>query len=468
VRYFRGELSAPLSTFLPFNTCVHYILASLVLGGLAASIRPLFESSRAWLFCGGALFSLGYLFTALPLKNRGERTRSGEHGVLILSQSLTIGGLEKMILHLCKELKAEGRWRVRVLAYDHTDNEGSLLNSFMEAGIPVDCFKKAPGFSIKAVYRILHTIFRNDIHIVHSNDLGTLVYAVIVKVLSFGKVSVVHTQHSFPSSENTPRYRLYRYIASSLIDRLSVVSQNLCEPYSPFLLTRAPIHVIENGVQFANEPILKRERKIDLRYTITSSLAPEQRQALSGLMNDLWIIYLARFYPGKGQDHALALWREMLPAERARSVLCLIGPESAPGEYERIQKIIEQAPDRERVLMIEGSRNPLQWMQAGDLFLSCSQYEGMPLAPLEAAGSGMPLLLSSIPGHFFLSGSSRQFPLEDLAEGSRHMRALLDRILQGGDRYQAELWERSRQIRERFSVAAMAAKYSKLYEINSV
>jgi len=467
VLYFRDQLSAPLSTFLPLNTCAHYILVSLGLGALAASIQPLFLSSRGWLCGGGALFSLGYLLGALPRKNRGERIRLGDRGVLILSQSLRVGGLEQVILHLCKALKAEGRWRVRVLAYDHTDGTGSLLDSFIEAGIPVDCFKKAPGFSMRAVSRILITIFRNDIHIIHSNDLGTLVYAVIVKLCSFGRVSIVHTQHSLPISENTARYRLYRHIASTMIDRLSVVSEKLCETYSPFLLRRSPIHVIENGVLFPSEPILERDDKIELRNTITSSLPIETRQRLSGLVCDLWIIYLARFYPGKGQDHALSLWREMLPADRARSILCLIGPESAPGEYERIRKIIATVPDRERVFMLEGSRSPLQWMQAGDLFLSCSQSEGMPLAPLEAAGSGVPLLLSRIPGHAFLSGNSSQFLLEDFGEGSHQMRALLSGILKGGDRYQAELWERSRKIRERFSVANMAAKYSKLYEINT-
>jgi hypothetical protein len=91
----------------------------------------------------------------------------------------------------------------------------------------------------------------------------------------------------------------------------------------------------------------------------------------------------------------------------------------------------------------------------------------MPLAPLEAAGSGMPVLLSNIPGHSFLKENSRQFSLDNVSEGAGHLQAIFDRVFHGGASYQADLWERSRCIRERFSVGKMAAKYSNLYATDS-
>lgn len=466
VRYLSSQLSLPLSALLPLRTLASYAIISLLLGIAASSMRPFFATGRVWLFETGALFSACYLLLALPAKNRSERSRTGAHGALILSQSLHVGGLERMILHLSRQLRAEGRWNVRVLAYNHSEDRQTFLEAFRESAVPVDTFKKGRGFSFRTVGRILHIVYRNDIHILHSHDLGTLMYAVTAKLCSFGRVSVVHTQHSFPQSEDCLRYRLYRRAASLWIDRLSVVSENLRESYAPFLIRQSPIYVIENGVEFAGEPVIERDRKLELRRELIALLPPEQHEGLEAYLGDLWIIYQARFYPGKGQEHALSLWREMLPSDRGRSILCLIGPESREGEYERIRELIKNCPDQERIFMLGGSTTPLRWLQAGDVFLSCSQYEGMPLAPLEAAGSGMPLLLSSIPGHSFLKENSDQFSLEHMADGARLMQARFDRILQGGASYQAELWEESRNIRERFSVVEMAGKYSRLYELD--
>lgn len=466
LRYFRKEVGRPLSSFFPARSIMYYIVLSLVLALVTLYIRPYFTTSRTWLFESGVLFSTCYLLLALPVKNRADRLRKRHRNVLIVSQSLRIGGLERMILNLSKQLQAEGRWNVRVFAYNHSDEKQTLVRAFRDSNIPVDTFKKKPGFSFKAVGRMLHIVYRNDIDIIHSHDLGTLIYAVIVKLCSFGKTSVVHTQHSFPQTEDTLRYRLYRYIATLWVDRLSVVSENIRRCYSPFLIKRTPIHVIENGVEFASEPITQRDNRIELRRKVLETLPSEQRQNLEDLLDELWMIYQARFYPGKGQDHALSLWQEMSASERRRSVLCLIGPESGTGEYQRIRTMIQKCPEQDRIFLIEGTTAPLRWLQAGDLFLSCSEYEGMPLAPLEAAGSGMPLLLSRIPGHSFLKENSLQFSLDNVSDGARHIHVLFDQIVQGGRSYQDNLWEKSHLIREKFSVAEMATRYSQLYTTN--
>jgi glycosyltransferase involved in cell wall biosynthesis len=99
-----------------------------------------------------------------------------------------------------------------------------------------------------------------------------------------------------------------------------------------------------------------------------------------------------------------------------------------------------------------------------DLFISCSAYEGMPLAPLEAAGSGLPLVLSAIPGHDFLKQESYQFPLSDLEKGAACIEEALSWVETEGEGYQAKLWESRKSIRERFSIQSMANQYSALYD----
>ena len=467
VRNFQKELSLRFRDFIPFKTFLQYALICLALGGIAVLMEPSFTTNRAWLLGSGGLFSVSYLCLALPLKNRAERRRLGDRGVLILSQSLHVGGLERMILHLSRHLKAENEWKVYVLAYDHSDAKQALLGHFAQAKVPVEVFQKKPGFSFGVIGRLLRTIYKNDITVIHSQDLGTLIYAVMAKLFSFGRVSIVHTQHSFPPQESELRYRMYRWLFSHGIDQLGVVSEDVRSAYSQLGLRKKQIHLIENGVDFASQPIEDRSEKRSIRSSLLQTLPVIQRQRIEPFLNDLWILYQARFSPGKGQEHALRLWRDMEPTERHRSIMCFVGPESVLGEYDRIRALIEECPNKERIFILGASTTPLEWLKAGDLFLSCSEYEGMPLAPLEAAGSGLPLLLSRIPGHSFLQNIGLDFSLDDIQQGAQQIKVLLQRIRSGGECYQRELWENSQCIRERFSVARMAQHYSTLYSMST-
>lgn len=463
VCYSRRVFALRLQELLPISTWARYITVCLILAAAAYLIQPHFETPRRWLLGAGSLFSGAYLCLALPMKNRERRRRNGAQSVLILTQSVNIGGLERMILHLSRYLQKDSHWHVRVLAYDHSSEKQSIEAAFRDAEIPLEVFQKKDGFSFRVVFRILRTIYREDIHIIHSQDLGTLIYAVLAKFLSLGKVSIVHTQHSFPRTEDTLRYRLYRHLFSLGIDSLSVVSEDIRVAYSKVNPKGRDIRLIENGVEFATSPTIKRGEKIRARREFMAELSPEQRQQLTPFANDVWILYQARFFPQKGQEHALRIWTEMRAEERQKSILCLIGPESVAGEYGRIRSLIRGCPDQQRILMLGASPIPLRWLQVGDVFLSCSEYEGMPLAPLEAAGCGLPLVISDIPGHSFLKDMSFQFTLDNIQQAAQEAQALINRILSGDERYQHYLWEKSEAIRTRFSVARMATQYALLY-----
>jgi glycosyltransferase involved in cell wall biosynthesis len=288
-------------------------------------------------------------------------------------------------------------------------------------------------------------------------------YAIFSSVLTFGKVGVVHTQHSLPQSEDTLRYRMYRRLFSLGIHKLSVVSPHIQDSYARFLFTSTRIHLIENGVEFLDRPVVDRCQKRTVRCSLFDGLSVDHRERLRRYTDDLWVIYQARFSPGKGQEHALALWKSMRTEDRQRCILCMVGPEAVAGAHQRVESSTQDCPDHDRIFIIPGSDTPLRWLSASDLFLSCSEYEGMPLAPLEAAGSGLPLLLSRIPGHAFLNEYSLQFSLDDIQQGANHMASLFSRILDGGTLYQGQLWQKGNSLRQTFSVSAMAHKYAQLY-----
>jgi glycosyltransferase involved in cell wall biosynthesis len=125
---------------------------------------------------------------------------------------------------------------------------------------------------------------------------------------------------------------------------------------------------------------------------------------------------------------------------------------------------MKTAPDSDRILITGGSEIPQEWMRCADVFLSCSEFEGMPLAPIEALGSGIPAVLSQIPGHEFLGAYADLYSLESPRIGAQAVERVWDEMESNPVHYRAMLWERSRPIRESFTQAEMAKQYERLYE----
>lgn len=472
IAYFTKVTQLNPTRFLPFKSFAFYTAVCLALAAGCLALHPLFQSERIWFFVCAPLFALLYLPITLSLRgyfapdSRRPVTAAGSApGILIVTQSLDIGGLERMVLQLCDKLKAENQWRPHVLAYDQ--NRGgsrNLLPEFAAKKIPVEAFKKSRGFSPLVVLKILRNVSRNKISILHSHDLGGLIYATAAKMLFLGRLRIVHTQHSFIHLSRKSRYRTYERLLTRFVDKLSVVSADTLETYLELGFDRERIHLIENGVEFIERPIFSRHMKVEARRFLINQLNEQSlRSMLLDNLNGYWILYVARFFPGKGQNGALAIWNALPPTVREKSVLCFIGPESQDGQYDQIQKLRNECFDKERVLFLGACSQPHSWLAGADVYLSCSEYEGMPLGPLEAAGSGVPTLLSDIPGHRFLKQIVPTYPLHNCSAGASELARILSQLQDEGEKYLLKFWNSTGGLRECFSVDKMCRKYSALY-----
>jgi len=375
--------------------------------------------------------------------------------VLMLTPGLNIGGLERMILNLSRSLKSSLRWEPEVLAYDFSiTDRPTLMEAFSSFGIPVEANKKPPRFSFETAKNLAQKSTRDGIAVIHTHDLGALIYGSVAKILMSGRARVVHTQHSFVDIDKSLKYRRYEKFFSKFADEIAVVSEDTRHSYLKLGVPARKLHIIPNGVAFPDAPELDRSGRVALRGALFPSLSTS---------NDFWLLYLARIHPGKGQDHALKLWSELSPTARRQMQLIFVGPDSGDGELGRLKNIVARGPDPDRVVFAGSAPNPEKWLQASDLFLSCSDFEGMPLAPVEACGSGIPTVLSAIAGHEFLEKAADLFSLDHTEQGARQIEAALARTQSNPARFREDLWHRSASIRESFTLKAMTSKYENLY-----
>src|SRR5665213_849519 len=109
-----------------------------------------------------------------PTANRKPQTKK----VLMLTQYIHMGGLERMIFNLSTSLKAQGEWEPQVFVFDQipgADAENDLGPAFASAGIPVSSFLKPPGFSMRTVFNICRKLSNENISVIHTHDLGPLI-----------------------------------------------------------------------------------------------------------------------------------------------------------------------------------------------------------------------------------------------------------------------------------------------------
>lgn len=388
--------------------------------------------------------------------------------VLMLTQYLGIGGLERMIFNLSMGLKRQGEWAPSVFVYDdsYRDRMASLEDVFTRNDVAVENFRKPPGFSWAAVESIARYAREQNIDAIHSHDLGALIYGALAKLRLWGRVKLIHTQHSFVHLAKNRRYRLYERFFTLFVDRLIVVSGDTRDRYVELGVDPAKIKVIQNGVDFAEEPTLSRSEKLNRRGACIETLTKDlesAKAALSAQQNSQWILYLARVHGGKGQIEALDLWNALPEAVRSRSTLVFVGPETQTGALAALHSKIESSKTRENIVYAGSTQNPRQWLDCADLFLSSSVFEGMPLAPNEAVGSGLPVVLSQIAGHVSLEKFADLYSLENPEQGAKAVASALDALNADYRQASLSLWSRSEPIRTKLSTRAMALEYIGAY-----
>ncbi|OGR89035.1 MAG: hypothetical protein A2992_04375 [Elusimicrobia bacterium RIFCSPLOWO2_01_FULL_59_12] len=458
----RRSFAVTYSKFLPFKDMGVQAGLAAAAGAFAVLSRPLFSDPRMWFFVTGPIFMVIYFGGAYAVYLRKRSAHPATIHVLELAQTLGLGGLERMVYSLAQELHQRPGFKVLVATYDHQGGDPSLETQFREAGIPLVQWQKRKGFSLRSVVRLLQIIFSNDTRVLHVHDLGPLIYGSIAKVLSLGHVRLFVTLHTLLDIQHNRRYRFYYRFFLRFPDRIIAVSTGVKSGLVALGIRPQRIEVIPNGVAFSLSSLVSNIplEKQTLRKRLMPGLAPH-------LYAGRWMLCLARLHAGKGQDLVLDIWRALSKEARAELSLFFVGQETQAGYREYLDQKILDLPDRERLFIAGPSEHPQDWIQASDLFISGSLLEGMPLAPLEAAGSGLPTILSDIEGHRFLSPWAHYFDVKKPEEGAQRILEILATLKTAGEtKFFDDRWGAAAALRKRWDTPTMAASYAETFQFN--
>mgnify|MGYP000895907578 FL=1 len=218
-----------------------------------------------------------------------------------------------------------------------------------------------------------------DVIVLNTNSLEYVFPLVLGKIFGI-PVRVIHSHNS--GFEN--KQGLARRLLVGMNKKLLAWSANLrfaCSQFAgQWMFKDNPYHVIYNAIDIH-------------KYDADPIVREETRNAL-GLHTELTLLHVGRFSYQKNHSFLLDIFKEVHSIQ-PDSVLLLVGDTTEESEFLTEVKRKIKAYGLENVVRLLGRRDDVnKIMQAADVLVMPSFFEGLTVVGIEAQASDLPLLLS--------------------------------------------------------------------------
>ena len=375
--------------------------------------------------------------------------------VVQLTQYLALGGLERCVVVLAKELHQLGH-ETTVVVYEDKNLHPPFSEELLKQSIALVTFKKSRGFSLATLAQIYWTVKTANAQVIHTHDLGALVYGVLTSFLTMRRVKVVHTQHSFVHlKKGNSRYVLYERVFSRLAHSLCAVSNSVRDAYTRLDLTQKEVHTIPNGINYPTQRMSRQDALMSLK---TRQSLHKTLMATPTIDRSRILLSMGRVVRGKGLERLISAWNRLSDSTKSKWKLIHVGPVHDARYLQRLTEVSQKTSVPP--VFLPSTDQPFNYLQVADAFVSLSEEEGMPLAVYEATGVGLPVLLSDIPAHRPLKKHATLLPEHPFERDS----AVLHEFLNQSEMHSTQdQWDKMATFRSSHSSSAMAQSYLRIY-----
>ena len=359
--------------------------------------------------------------------------------ILHVVNSLDPGGMENGVVNMARALEPRG-FEIHVACLER---RGAFADRLPHPG-RVTVLGKSRGFSPHAALRLAAEITRLRPAVLHSHNLGALIYA----SLATGggrRGALIQGEHSqLTDDELTPRRLRQRRWLYRACRAVHTVSHPMRDELLALGFSAEKISVIPNGVDTAH---------------FTPGDRRAARRALGQPADAVCIGIVGRFGPYKRHAVLLDAFDEIaarFPA--AHLIIAGIGGSEEPAIRDRAQA----GPHAARIHWLGFQSDPRACYQALDLLAIPSVNEGLSNVALEAMSSGVPALANLGCGHEHIITAGLDGVIADLATPAALAAQLTALLAQPGRL--VDFGQKARtKMTARFSIACMADAYASLY-----
>jgi glycosyltransferase involved in cell wall biosynthesis len=358
--------------------------------------------------------------------------------ILHVIGAFVAGGAEKFVVDLLRTLQDQ-KHSVGLLALSRKqDSAGRKMCSLLNASdVP---FWHGPTDRVRARSLLWYTaqLSRIKPDIVHLHTPNTELTHYLARNVFRRKHTIIRTIHNTKIPANRWYWRAIRKNPA----KISIACSKAVEKKWTSLLN-VNIITIENGVNF-DWPVQDRTLQTEYRTKLSISrdlfhMVNIGQQAGDALVN-----------LQKGQDILINAWKKgRLGAYGCQ--LHLFGNGN-------LRSQLEQLAGKDQSIRFQGVRSDIHdWLIAADCLVMPSRHEGLPIAAIEAMGTGLPCLFSNIQSLKELKAPSV------LWSEVNDVEALKSNLLEIRKNKITISQNQTEDIRQRFGIKRTAARYSKLY-----
>jgi glycosyltransferase involved in cell wall biosynthesis len=350
--------------------------------------------------------------------------------------------MENGVVNVANHLPDDFQTRIVCL-----EKEGAFAARLQE-GVQVTAMGRKVGWDWGACRRLGADLRPERPDVIHTHNLGPLIYAVMARALSpsLWRVPILHGEHGALQGESLePRRLRQRRLLYRFCRLVHTVSEGLRRELIERGLPGKQIVSVLNGVD-------------------CQRFAPAEDRRLArcrvGLPADAVVLgSVGRFIATKRYPMLIEAF-EILAERHPRLHLLILG--DGGSERNRVLERIAASPQRARITAAGHQADPAPWYQAMDLMVMPSSHEGLANALLEAMASGVPALAHAACGAGEVIEDGRTGFLRHVDDSSGLAKEVERLLEMSGSPDAVRMAARSAAM-ERFSLESMVANYSRLY-----
>ncbi len=289
---------------------------------------------------------------------------------LVLINTLGVGGAERYVVTIANWMHARGA-QVAVAA-----REGAMAEE-LDAGVrflPTDLHDLRLSL-LRAAGQVRGMLTDLQPEIIVTNSLVVTWVARLAQVRR--RIPIVAVAHGWPAERYSRVGPLMR-----IADRVVAVSPDVRDKLVAGGLDPARCQVVFNGVDCS--PFGPRE----------GAHREVAREAMGAGPDDLVVINVGRLTDQKAHQHVVTIAQQLRDhSPRLHFVVVGRGPRK-----EELQQLVADAGLQDRVHFLGARKDVADLLGSADIYLSTSDWEGMPLSTIEAMATGLPVVATRTEG----------------------------------------------------------------------
>lgn len=293
--------------------------------------------------------------------------------VLQIIGSLNMGGAENFIVNLYRNID-RSVIQFDFLLYDKPKKSG-LYDEVVNLGAKIYYVSPKKEGIIKNYKEVKNIVRQNNYKIVWRHTSNCFAGIDIVATRAGGATRRI--LHSHSTGGNSLEKKL-NYVCRPIVN-MFVTERLACgNRAGKWLFGKRKFRVIANGINISKYKFMEETRRV-------------KREEL-GIANKFVMGHVGRFGPEKNHNFIIDVFKEIC-SRNDGAVLCLIGEGAL---QERIYEKVRDFGLDKKVLFLNTRIDVPELMQAIDVFVMPSLFEGLPVSLIEAQATGLPCVVSDV------------------------------------------------------------------------